>query len=125
MISGYCKLCHLRIQPLATPLLGLPEEQKLDVARASLGSLALKHFASEHKDAYLQLVGSLVQVQALVGLYCLDPAGLVAEPVSSFQLDAQRDQLRQFLAAWLAQDKPVSFDQIATPPEPPGLVRPN
>jgi hypothetical protein len=60
-----------------------------------------------------------------VGLYCLDPAGLVAEPVSSFQLDAQRDQLRQFLAAWLAQDKPVSFDQIATPPEPPGLVRPN
>lgn len=109
-MTGYCLLCHLRLEGPAAPL-GVPDAGAAEAF--GLGALMFDHLMKHHAQAAEQVGLAVVHVQALIGLHCLEvPAGAAVLPPAAHDLETEREKMRAGISAWLA-DGLFKFHQVA------------
>lgn len=114
-MTGYCRLCGLRIEGPAGPLdLSQTPEQRGRDELVGLGLLTLHHLSTEHLGQLAGVFSLIASLEALIACYCLKSDGIgppatEASAVVAFRLEAVRERLKHEVVAWLAKSDPVEF----------------
>lgn len=117
-MTGYCKLCQLRLEAVA-PVVDTFGTSRAQLDAMQLGMDALNHLRLRHSKDFQAVVQGLGSLQAFVGLALLDaPPALAAagQAAPRPDLEVQRAQLRAQLLEWLSAEELFTVRRVVPAP---------
>lgn len=109
-MTGYCRICHLRIESGHVRMVGLGERGRAEYV--ALGGHTMAHIQNSHPEVFQSLMLLSIKLQSVMSGYLLESVPAVPGEVQTVSLEAERAALKAELSALLALDNPVEVKQV-------------
>lgn len=109
-MTGYCRLCNLRIEG---PRFLLDDAERGEKALMATGGLMLQHLQRSHPEAFQQVLMVSVQLQSAICGYLLNPPPEVPGALDTGpDLALERKAMKDRLSLLLASDDPCKVSKV-------------
>lgn len=110
-MTGYCRLCHLRIESGNVRMVGLGERGPAEFM--ALGGHNLSHLQSVHPEVFQSIMFLSIKLQSVMSGYLLEAAPAVPGEVQTVSLEVERAAVKAELLALLSLENPVEVKRVA------------